>query len=294
MNITLFTANVTGMMLLEDLKAEGLFPRVVTYARGFQRTGLACDFERFEKDFIVTYLSSNNFSECSDILGDIGLPVCIDFTKDFFEGAEFPVIYAHPSLLPLYRGYSAVTEQFERGVAVGGASFYLRSEKIDGGDIVFQTPLRIGFEDYPEDYLAKYAVTCAEFIKALNVKGIEGFIPVRQDDAYAVYLQRKRTRDALIDFNRDSFSLYNHIRAYSKPYFGSYFLSNGQKFVIWRAKPEKWQGDYGKAGCVLNISDDGIEIACGSGTILLTDVEGFKPEEFPFAIGDCIGRMFSI
>lgn len=288
MNITLFTANVTGVMLLEDLKSEGLFPRVVTYTRGFQRTGLACGFERFEKDFIITYLSSNNFSESEDILGDIGLPVCVDFTKDFFDGAEFPVIYAHPSQLPLYRGYSAVTEQFERGVAVSGASFYLRGEKIDGGDVIYKTPLRIGFEDYPEDFIAKYAVTCAEFIKALYIKGIDGFTPVPQNDAAAFYMQRKRTRDALIDFNRDSFSLYNHIRAYSHPYFGAYFLSGGQRYVVWRAKPEKWQGDYGDVGTVLNISDDGIEIACGSGTILFTEIEGFKPEDFPFGIGSNI------
>lgn len=288
-DITLFTANVTGMMLLEDLRAAGIFPRVVTYAKGFQRTGLACDFSRFERDFIITYLSTNNYDECRDVLGETGLPVCVDFTKDFFETADFPVVYAHPSLLPLYRGYSAVTEQFERGAAIGGATFYIRSERVDGGDIIYQTPLRIDFEDYPEDYLAKYAIACADFIKELTGKPLDAFDKRPQDEAAAVYLQRKRTRDALIDFNRDAFSLYNHIRAYSKPYFGAYFLCKGEKYTVWRAKPEKWQGDYGDAGCVLSVSDDGVEIACGSGTILLTEIEGFRNEDFPYAVGENIG-----
>lgn len=280
MDIVLFTSNRTGVILLKKLKGKGICPHTVTYAKGFQRTGLAEDFSLFGGDFPLTYISSSSFAECS-FLPDIikgKVPVCVDWTKDFFNGADFPVICAHPSLLPMYRGYSAVTEQFLRGVAVGGASLYIRNEQIDGGDIVFQQKIRIEFNDYPADFLDKYTDACASFIAQLITADISQLKPVRQDSESSFYLQRKRTRDALIDFSRDAFSLYNHIRAFSRPYFGAYFMLNGQKVTVWRAFTEKWQGDYGEPGTILDITGDSIEVACGSGTILFTEMQGFDPD----------------
>lgn len=276
MSFALFTANRTGELLLDILKGTSLRPKVITYARGAQRTGLASDLSRFTDDFRMTFITDNSAERCADInaLTEGMLPVCIDWTKDFFNGVTYPVVYSHPSLLPMYRGYSAVTEQFERGVSIGGASFYLRNEKIDGGDIIRQEKIRLGFDMYPDDFFHIYAETCAKFLIDLDANGLSGFTTAQQDDMEAVYLQRKRTRDALIDFNRDAFSLYNHIRAYSRPFFGAYFISGGRKVTVWRAITEKWQGDYGEPGTILDMSINGTEIACGSGTIVITETDG--------------------
>ena len=278
MELILFTANKTGAMLLDMLKKGGLRPHVITYCRGFQRTGLAEDFTPYATDFPVTFISANSYDKCpelADIIKDRQV-VCIDWTKDFFIGTNVNAVYSHPSLLPMYRGYSSVTEQFERGVAISGASFYQSSEQVDGGDILYQEKIRIDFNDYPEDFLNKYIASCAAFIHEL-AEGRE-FQPVPQEHELAVYLQRKRTRDALIDFNRDAFSLYNHIRAYSHPFFGAYFMRQGKKITVWRASTEKWQGDYGKPGTVIWNEDGYVEIACGSGTIMLTETDGLNPE----------------
>lgn len=281
MSFVLFTANRTGELLLELLKGTGLRPKVITYARGAQRTGLAADMSRFTGDYRMTFISENSADRCADInaLTEGMLPVCIDWTKDFFNGVGYPVIYGHPSLLPMYRGYSAVTEQFERGVAVGGASFYIRNERIDGGDLIYQNKIKLDFDMYPDDFYRLYAAECAKFLTELDAKGLDGFTPVPQDDTEAVYLQRKRTRDSLIDFNRDAFSLYNHIRAYSRPFFGAYFMSGGRKVTVWKAKTEKWQGDYGEPGTILDMSINGTEVACGSGTIVITETNGMIWDE---------------
>lgn len=288
MEIILFTANVTGAMLLDTLKTGSLRPHVITYSRGFQRTGLAEDFSRFANDFPITFISANSHEKCPELeqIMKGNIAVCVDWTKDFFSGADYPVVYAHPSLLPLYRGYSAVTEQFERGVAVSGATFYLMGDQIDGGDILHQQRIRLDFNDYPMDFYEKYIPVCAGFIQELSRRGIDGFGRKQQDPDSAVYLQRKRTRDALIDFTRDAFSLYNHIRAYSRPFFGAYFMLNGQKVTVWKASTEKWQGDYGEPGTVIDIYDKLIEVACGSGTIMLSETEGLSPDDL------AIGQIF--
>jgi methionyl-tRNA formyltransferase len=276
MGIVLFTANKIGHMLLGELEKRKFYPDVVTYVRGFQRTGLAKDLSSFKRNFNMRFVGSNRFELCENISGieKTNTIVCVDWTKDFFKNCDIPVIYAHPSMLPMYRGYSAVTEQFERGVTVSGASFYVQGEKIDAGNILHQSSIRIEYEDYPEEFIEKYVKACADFIIELNRKGFEGFDQTPQDESRAFYLQRKRGRDALIDFNRDAFSLYNHIRAYSRPYFGSFFMYKGERITVWRAHTEKWQGYYGEPGAIINADDNGVEIACGSGSITLLEYDG--------------------
>jgi len=294
MKLTLFTANSLGGVLLSELASRNFYPDVVTYVRGFQRTSLAKDLGVFRRDFKMTFISESSYDSCGSLppLGEDNIPVCVDWTKDFFKGADFPVIYAHPSLLPAYRGYSAVSEQFVRGVAVSGASFYQQGAKIDGGDILYKKEIRIGYGDYPSDFLEKYASVCADFIIELDRKGFHSFEKTPQDEEQAFYLQRKRGRDALIDFNRDAYSLYNTIRGYSRPFFGAYFIRNGKKYTVWRSATEKWQGEYGKSGQVLAVNDYGAEISCGSGSIIFTEVELdgriFHGEEIPFAPGDML------
>ncbi|ADD69256.1 formyl transferase domain protein [Denitrovibrio acetiphilus DSM 12809] len=277
MNICLFTANHIGELLLAELDKRHFYPDVVTYTRGFQRTTLAKDLGSFRKEFNMTFIASNSYLTC-DKLQDISdrTIVCVDWTKDFFKDAELvgmDVIFAHPSLLPAYRGYSAVTEQFVRGVTVSGASFYKQGNRIDAGDIIHSAEIRIGYQDYPDDFLRKYASACADFIVELNKKGVDAYEAVPQNEDMSFYLQRKRGKDSIIDFNRDAFSLYNHIRGYSRPFFGAYYMSEGKKVNVWRAFTEVWQGDYGCPGEVLSVTDNGAEIACGSGTITFKEVE---------------------
>lgn len=274
MSIIVFTANKLGALLLASLTDKNFFPDVVTYTRGFQRTALAEDLGRFRRDFNMTFIASNSYLTCENLPDISGRTViCVDWTKDFFKDADFDVVYAHPSLLPLYRGYSAVTEQFQRGVAVSGASFYLQGGKIDGGDILSRREIRIEYEDYPSDFFEKYAEVCADFIVDIDRKGLLSYTPEPQNEDEAFYLQRKRGRDAVIDFNRDAYSLYNHIRGYSRPFFGAFFMKDGQKVTVWRASTEKWQGFYGVPGEVLAVGDNGCEIACGSGSIILQEIE---------------------
>jgi hypothetical protein len=290
MGVTLFTANRLGCMVLDRLAEKNFFPDVVTYVRGFQRTSLSEDFGRYRQDFRLTFVAANTADQCENLpdLTDRTV-VCVDWTKDFFKDYEGDVIYAHPSLLPAYRGYSAVTEQFIRGVVRSGASFYRNSGRTDGGDILFSKEIPIGFDDYPMDFFEKYASVCADFITDINRRGLSAYQAKPQDEEQAFYLQRKRGKDSIMDFNRDAFSLYNHVRGYSRPFFGAYFMYGGEKVTVWRAKTENWQGDYGVPGTLLGVDGNGAEIACGSGTIILEEIQIsdriFKGDGIPLAVG---------
>jgi methionyl-tRNA formyltransferase len=303
--LAIFTANHIGYELLKKLDSYNYYPNIVTYKNNFQRTALSRDFSEFTNNFPITFISSNKYIDVKQKIKflDSDYFICIDWTKDFFKnipeneiknksGKQINVLLSHPSLLPMYRGYGAISEQFIRGVAVSGLTFYKLSETIDGGDIVFQKEIKIEFSDYPLDFMDKLTDTAVDFILNLKDIGDSYLKSVPQNENNAFYLTRQRGKQALIDFNKNAFSLYNHIRGYAKPFFGAFFIHNDEKVYVWHASVESWQGDYGKSGEIIKKNENGIEVAVGDGSIIISKIEInneiYKNEDIPFEKGDIL------
>lgn len=267
----LFTQGYSGGQLVEKLSVDGIFPTVYTYAAGAVRAKSGSRYLR--EGFPVRYIRERSFSpEFIEIKKD-DIVICFDWTKDFFHETmpETEIYHIHPSLLPLYRGYGAISEQFLRGTSVSGVSMYEDSGIIDGGDIVFQEKIRIEHHHYPIDFIDSATTIASKWIKRMIESGVpEG---IKQDAERAFYVQRRRKKQGLIDWGASALYVYNTIRAYSAPYFGSFFMQDGRKKTVWKAICEKWAGVYGEPGCVLNRDDGEIEISCGEGTVIITDME---------------------
>lgn len=278
MKILLFAAHVAGYFLLERLRDERVDGiTIATYDERFIRRQAGGDFRSFQNHFPVTFLSTNRYAEAERYFSgsNYDCALCVEWTKDFFadHAPQFPVLYTHPAMLPLYRGYGAVTEQFIRGVSMGGMSVYQASTLVDAGDIVWQRRIPVGYDDYPLDFLSAYADTCFDFIMHLKQHGAESLPRTKQDPERGTYLVRKRRRDACIDFGMSAPSVHNFIRGYSHPYYGAFCFAGDRRLTVWRAQTEKWQGRYGEPGEVIAQHPYGVEIACGEGTVLLTEVE---------------------
>ena len=52
----------------------------------------------------------------------------------------------------------------------------------------------------------------------------------------STYFGRRTPADGLIDWNQNAQTIYNLIRAVTKPFPGAFFEENGKKIIIWRAK----------------------------------------------------------
>ncbi|BAI80598.1 conserved hypothetical protein [Deferribacter desulfuricans SSM1] len=276
MKLALFLDNFIGYRLLEILSNSGLKDlRVFTYHPNTKRTNQVYDFSKFARDFSITYLDGNKYSFVKNKIKNIDVALCIDWTKDFFinENTSFKILYAHPSLLPYYRGYGAISEQFFRGVVKSGLTIYEPIDKVDAGPILFQDVIKIEFDDYPVDFIEKYIEKVEIFIDNLLNNKVNFNNSIPQNDELGFYLVRKRKKDAIIDFNKSAYAVYNHIRAYSYPFFGAFAISKNEKVTIWKAHIEKWDGDYGYPGTVIKKTKNGIEVACGSGTIIVSKIE---------------------
>jgi methionyl-tRNA formyltransferase len=257
---------------------EAIKQPYIAYTYAANATKRTADKGYLRAGYPQRYINERAFDPERIELAADSLVFCMDWTKDFFHYTRpaCPVYHIHPSLLPSYRGYGAISEQFIKGAAISGLTLYKDEQTgIDSGDILYQEAIRIEHNDWPEDFIAKASKIAAIWIAAMTSMAAMPS-PTPQAELSAFHVQRKRTKQGLLDFNLNALSVYNHIRAYSRPFFGAYFLHNGEQIKVWRASCEKWSGIYGKPGEIINKSKAGVEIACGEGSIVLIEIENSR------------------
>lgn len=271
-NVLVFASGLMGELALKLLAAEGRFPLVASNPPETMRRRPTGKIFALSDKFTIYETPDAKFSDARDFLPLADCAVTIDWAKDFFHDcpAPYPVYHTHPSLLPLYRGYGAISEQFLRGVKISGLTAYLADDGIDAGDIVFQEKIKIEYGDIPADFISKCAAACARFIAGLQ-DGVE-FKPKAQEHEKSFYMARTRGRQMVIDFNASAVAVYNFIMAYASPFSGAVFYHNGVKCRACRCAIEKWSGEYGEPGLVCSKTDYGIEVACGDGTVIIGEI----------------------
>lgn len=272
-NILIMANGYTGFKLLQNLKRLRLTSFIATAEQGELRKKSCGDILSFSNDFMMYEVNGESYSKAKDVLPDVDLIICVDWKKDYFneEKPHCPIYYMHPSLLPKYRGYGAVSEQFIRGVVYSGITIYEYNGIIDSGDIIYQEEIKIENYYKTADLMDRQALSTAEFIAKLY-KG-EEFSKTKQQEEYAFYLPRIRKNSRKIDFNAGALSVYNFIRAYTYPFNYAIFYFKGEEYKIVDAVMEAWCGMEGQPGEIISINDYGIIAACGEGSILIKEIE---------------------
>ena len=269
--ILLFTQGFSGKLLCEALEKRGINHIIYTYALNAVRR--EADQVYLREGYPYRYINERSFDGSKVEVQGGDVIICADWTKDFFHKTDpaAPVYHLHLSLLPGYRGYGAVSEQFLRGAAVAGVTLYRENGHIDAGPVAYQREIRIEHDHSAEEYIRACIKAAAEWISELA----DGAQPAlrAQDETAAFYVQRHRRRMGMIDLNACALYVYNTVRAYSKPFFGSYFYRNREKITVWKAKCERWAGIHDNPGTVLERTVNGAEVACGEGSVILTEVE---------------------
>ena len=271
-NILIFTKDFAGEKLLKYIKELKLSPFIATTSKSHLSKKHTGNIFLYKNDFQIFEVSPENYEHSSNMLPNVDMILCVDWKKDYFAGSSIncPVYYMQPSLLPKYRGYGAVSEQFLRGVVISGITIYEYNGIIDGGDILYQEEIKI--EDYfnAGDFIEKASKKTAEFIKKIYLGTI--FQKKQQNNAAAFYLPKIRKSSKVLDFNASAVSVYNFIRAYSYPFSMASFYYKGVEYKVSSAGIESWSGIEGKPGEVIQQNDYGLVVACGSGSILIKEV----------------------
>jgi len=210
-----------------------------------------------------------------------------------FAAPRLGSICFHPSLLPRYRGGSAIPWQIIRGETRTGVSVFWTDEGIDTGPVLLQKEAAIGPDDTGAslyyDTLFPLGVDCV--LESVDLVAAGKAPRIVQDEAAASYDPLCRDEHAEVDWRRPVAEVYNLIRG-CDPQPGAFSRRDQVPVRLYDARRV---ADAGAApGVVAAIDESGVVIGAAGGAIRLrrlrADGAKGKAHEVAAAIGLAVGE----
>ena len=181
-------------------------------------------------------------------------------------------INLHPSLLPKYRGAAPINCALMNDEKITGVTTILMNEWMDTGDILLQRETEIGQKDDALTLSQRLSILGSklllETISQLK-KGTLTSIP--QNHSQVSYAPVLKKADGQIDWRRNARAIHNQIRA-TLPWPGA-FTNLGSKILkIFRSEVVEYESQY-LPGKIMQVSSEGIKVATGKGSLLLTEIQ---------------------
>ena len=198
------------------------------------------------------------------------------FVTDIVPGSVLKVpklgaICYHPSILPKYRGASAINWAVINGETKTGLTIFWVDEGIDTGDILLQKEVDIGpNETTGEVYFNKlYPMGVAAVLEAVDLiaKGQAPRIP--QDHSQATYDPPCDEKVAAIDWSKPGRAVFNFIRG-CDPQPGATALFRGEKVKFYNPRFVELEHE-APPGEILEVNPDlGLTVAVAGGAVRIT------------------------
>lgn len=173
----------------------------------------------------------------------------------------------HPSLLPRYRGGSAINWQLIRGETMAGATVFWTDPGIDTGPILLQREVPID-ENHSAGslyYKAIFPVGVEVVLESVQMIG-DGTAPRQvQDESLATYDPLCRDEHAAIDWSRSAREVHNLIRG-CDPQPGAFTGAGSGRLRLYDSRIVDGSGT---PGTVLALDDVGLTVATGGGAVRL-------------------------
>jgi methionyl-tRNA formyltransferase len=205
----------------------------------------------------------------------------------FLTIPRFGSIQYHPSLLPKFRGASAINWPIILGETETGLSIFWPDNGLDTGDILLQKTTAIG----PDDTLGSvyfdhlFPLGVEAMLEAVDLVKA-GTAPRRkQDQSQATYEGRCTAESARIDWAKPWQQIYNLIRG-CNPAPGAWTTHAGAPLQIFDSQPlpaTDPKGIGGKSGEVVAIDHEGFTVACANGRIRVLRVRPADGAKMPAA-----------
>jgi methionyl-tRNA formyltransferase len=186
--------------------------------------------------------------------------------KAVLEALPRGCVNVHASLLPKYRGAAPVQWAVIHGEAETGVCIMQLDEGMDTGPVLLERRVAIDPAETSGELLARLAPIGAQ---ALLDALAQPWHPVAQDHARATHAPMLTKADGALDFTRPAGEVAARILGVD-PWPGAQAVVRGQVSKLFRARAV--EGD-GAPGTVLAIDGDGARIACGTGAVVVRDVQ---------------------
>jgi methionyl-tRNA formyltransferase len=181
------------------------------------------------------------------------------------------IINLHASLLPKYRGASCIQAALKNGDPETGWSVIHVVRKLDAGNILVRCPLKIREGETGGELHDRLARLGPEALNSALKLLEQGAVPgEKQDEELQSYAPKLGRADGCLDWSKPADELERLVRAYH-PWPGTTAKMGSRQLKIF--PPVAVGAGQGAPGQFLGESDQGLEIACGEGSLFLNEVQ---------------------
>ena len=190
--------------------------------------------------------------------------------REILEIAPYGCVNVHASLLPNYRGAAPIQWAVLNGEQVTGVTIMQMDEGLDTGDIITAAEMEI----LPEETSGELF----ERLKILGAKTLVETIPLIEGGKAKKMPQNHQkathapplTRDmSPVDWSRPAKELVNQVRGLN-PWPMATAVIGGREFKLLRAHAGSGSGT---AGEILAAGEGGLEVAAGTGSLVITELQ---------------------
>lgn len=179
----------------------------------------------------------------------------------------------HASLLPRWRGAAPIHRAIEAGDLETGIAIMQMDLGLDTGAVIAMNKMPISSNQTTatlHDALAKMGAsmivdTLSRFAQERSLKSepqaLEGI----------TYAHKIMKDEAKIDWQKDAKAIDLKIRAFN-PFPGTTLLDGDSIIKVWNSRLTSDQSQM-EPGKIIHISQDGVDVACGTGSVLLTELQ---------------------
>lgn len=197
--------------------------------------------------------------------------------KAILDIPRFGCVNIHASLLPRFRGAAPIQRCVIEGDEKTGVTLMYMAEGMDTGDMIARAETTVGKKTAGE-LTEELSHLGAELLKEYLPKIISGEVTAEvQDDSLATYAPMVEKEEGRLDFSKDAFVLERLVRGLS-PSPGTFTVYRGQRMKVRQAEAVK-SGPHDSPGAILSADENGISVACGTNTFMITELQmpGKKP-----------------
>jgi methionyl-tRNA formyltransferase len=220
----------------------------------------------------ASYKSAAVEAEIRGLRADLGLLAFVTkiIPPGVIDAPRLGTLCFHPSLLPRYRGGSALAWQLIRGETRGGFTVFWTDPGIDTGPILLQREVEIGPDDTAGSlYFERiFAPGVAGMVEAVDLVATGRAPRVPQDESRASYDPLCTDEHASVRWDRPIAEVYDLVRG-CDPQPGAHARWQGATLRLFDARPLPGHDGAGSAapGEVLAVEEGGLLVAVAGGAL---------------------------
>lgn len=199
---------------------------------------------------------------------------------------KYGCLNVHGSLLPRWRGAAPIQRAIEAGDKETGITIMQMDKGLDTGDMLHRVSCAIEPRETSASLHDKLMLLGSPaLLSVLDQLSSDSIVPKAQNNALACYAEKITKEEAAIQWQEPAAIIAQKIRAFN-PFPVAYSFLQNDRIKIYTAQVcEQFseKNSHKAAGEIISVSDQGLHIACGEHSLLITVLQMPNKKALPIA-----------